>query len=172
MFMCLFSSLDPWAGRDLGVLGSGGAGRRGQGRAPEATPQRIWRAALGVCVHPPVCTPRFEYMAPKILRILGVSQTVFGFFQDFLGPPGAGDGPKMCAQEPAFEPQSMVRIRPMAARLVAKMRFEKKRKSQLLFTGPRSNCSVHFLMANDSSAGKTKNGSILLPSGLNNWRPK
>ena len=48
-----------------------------------------------------------------------------GFFGPFLGPPGAGNGPKMWPRGPAFEPQSIVQIRPMAARLVAKMRFEK-----------------------------------------------
>ena len=44
---------------------------------------------------------------------------------DFLGPPGAGDGPKMRPRGPAFERRSIDQIWPMAARLVAKMRFEK-----------------------------------------------
>ena len=48
-----------------------------------------------------------------------------GFFGPFLGPPGAGNGPKMWPLRPAFEPQSIVQIRPMAARLVAKLRFGK-----------------------------------------------
>ena len=47
------------------------------------------------------------------------------FFKLFLGPPWAGNGPKMCPRGPAFEPQSIVQIRPMAARLVAKVRFGK-----------------------------------------------
>ena len=46
-------------------------------------------------------------------------------FGIFWGPPGAGNGPKMCPRGPALEPRSIVRIRPMAARLVAKIHFEK-----------------------------------------------
>ena len=42
-----------------------------------------------------------------------------------MGPPGAGNGPKMWPRGPAFERRSIVQIRPMAARLVAKIHFEK-----------------------------------------------
>ena len=55
----------------------------------------------------------------------GIPKKFLGFFGPFLGPPGAGNGPKMWPRGPAFEPQSIVQIRPMAARLVAKISFGK-----------------------------------------------
>ena len=59
-----------------------------------------------------------------------IFQKVFGcFFPVFFGPPGARNGPKMWPKRPAFEPQSIVQIRPLAARLVAKMRFEKNARA-------------------------------------------
>ena len=38
---------------------------------------------------------------------------------------GAQNGPKMCPWGPAFERRNIVQVRPMAARLVAKVRFGK-----------------------------------------------
>ena len=52
-------------------------------------------------------------------------KTCLDFFSGFFGPPGARNGPKMWPKRPAFEPQSIVQIRPMATRLEAKLRFEK-----------------------------------------------
>ena len=64
-----------------------------------------------------LCVPR----NPGCLEIF----YFFCLFFDFFGPPRAGDGPKMWPRGPAFEPQSIFQIRPMAARLVAKIRFER-----------------------------------------------
>ena len=47
------------------------------------------------------------------------------FFRFFSGPLGARSGPKMWPRGPARERRSIVRIRPMATRLVAKIRFGK-----------------------------------------------
>ena len=57
----------------------------------------------------------------------GVKNNDFSKQLCFFGipPPGAGSGPKMCPRGPAFEPRSVAQIQPMAARLVAKLRFEK-----------------------------------------------
>ena len=61
-------------------------------------------------------------------------QQLFDFFWIFLGPPGAGNGSKMCPRRPAFEPQSIVQIRPMATRLVAKNCFQNFRNSRNSFS--------------------------------------
>ena len=61
-------------------------------------------------------------------------QKCFDFFWIFLGPPGAGNGSKMCPRRPAFEPQSIVQIRPMATRLVAKNCFQNFRNSRNSFS--------------------------------------
>ena len=56
-------------------------------------------------------------------RFLGFHQQCF--FSGLSAPLGVQSGPKMWPRGPARERRSIVRIRPMAARLVAKMRFGK-----------------------------------------------
>ena len=67
--------------------------------------------------------------------ILLFSTKCLDFFGTFLGPPGAGNGPKMWPRGPAFERRSIVQIRPMAARFVAKVRFAKHTAPPLLDRG-------------------------------------
>ena len=60
----------------------------------------------------------------------------------------------MWPKRPAFEPQSIVQIRPLAARLVAKMRFEKIARAMY--------CWSHVSKAEGTSLG-------CAPSGLDPW---
>ena len=69
--------------------------------------------------------PGLNSWLQNLTNILFFSKKCLDLFGTFWGPPGAGNGPKMCPREPALEPRSIVRIRPLAARLVAKIRFEK-----------------------------------------------
>ena len=80
--------------------------------------------------------------------------------------PGAGTGPKMCPRGPAFERRSIVQIRPMAARLVANICFEKitrasYRWSQLLKPEGR----LHEAFAGEARAGRPGMNALCIDRG-------
>ena len=58
-----------------------------------------------------------------------------------VGAPRGRDLARMSPQSQAFEPQSIVQIRPMAARLVAKFGFQKKHAFREI-----PSCSLHFCL--------------------------
>ena len=104
-------------------------------RARRSSKQREKESKPKAC-QPPGCQPRLRSSQKRgagkadmakaekeVLKKVSFPKKCCGFFLIFWGPPGAGNGSKMCPRGPAFEPQSIVQIRPMAARLVAKSRF-------------------------------------------------
>ena len=62
------------------------------------------------------------------------SKSCLFFFRAVFGAPRGRDLARMWPQRPAFEPRSIVQIRPVAARLVAKNAFSKNRISRKSFS--------------------------------------
>ena len=125
---------------------------------------------LGAGEAPSACRKGRNFLSREgipFLFLKTVSSRVCDLGGPFWPPPGGRDLARMSPQSPAFEPQSIVQIRPMAARLVAKFGFQKKTIFREIPSG-----SLHLcLLGMPTTGAKASEYDGLCPRALERERP-